>query len=165
MKYNNLIFMKVIVLILIVAFATGCSEEEGANIEAFAGIYVGKYRAIIYDTENDTIEVTVDAANNKVFFKSNIINQTFETTFNPGNGRAEIQSLSVDTLKFVQGQAVNYAYNTTIGSGYCEMKNNETELYIQLNNCVVEDHTIDLLQNIKPLTVDVVNTPNNMKPI
>jgi hypothetical protein len=145
---------------------TGCSDEgTGVDIETFTGTYVGKYRALVYDTDNDTMTVTVDAAANKVFFTSAILGTSFETDFDPATGRATINDLTIDTLKFVVGPAVNYAYNTTISSGYCEMRNGDTELFVQLNNCVVGSHTFGPPLEGLALTIPSVNTPNNMNPL
>jgi hypothetical protein len=147
------------------ALFISCSDDGGptSNIEAFAGTYVGKYRALVYDTENDTMVVTVDAANDKITFTSTILGTSFEADYDISLQRAIIRDLSIDTLRFVQGAAINYAYNTTVGSGYCEMRGDDTKLYIQLNNCRIEEHTIDLLPS--PLTIPVVNTPNSMNPL
>jgi len=166
MKSFSFLTLSMAALMIFSIMQTGCSDDTGdGDITLFEGTFVGFYRALIYDTEDDTMTVTVDAATNKVTFTSAILGTSFTADYNPNTERATINALTIDTLKFVQGMAVNYAYNTTVGSGYCEMRNGDTELFVRLNNCSIEDHTIDLLQDVKPLAIPVVNTPSNMKPL
>ena len=163
---NRINSILIILLALAISFLhSGCSEDaDGGDITIFEGTFAGKYRALLFDTPSDTVVVTVDAATNKVTISSRILNTSFEADYNPSTERAEINNLTIDTLKFVLGAAVNFAYNTTVPSGFCEMRKNDTELYISLNSATVGSHTFDPPVPTQLPPVDVT-TPNNMKPL
>ena len=137
---------------------TGTAECEIVAFEGhFAGIFV--IGGFIPIPTEDTVIVVVDVTNNRIRITSKFLGITFDTDYDPSSGRSIIGSLSIDVLEVGEDQLTDI----TIAGGHLEMAKDCSELFIELNQVSVQDHTIDGLP--APILDLDVSTPGNMRKV